>query len=45
MIVKLKEDWNIIEVFKSKLWYYYSINAKNQTKRYTRKDLIFITYL
>ena len=45
MIVKLKNDWNIIEVFKSKLGYYYNINAKNQTKRYNRQDLVFITYL
>lgn len=45
MIVKIKDDWNIIEVYKSKLGYYYNINAKNQTKKYTKKDLIFITYL
>jgi len=44
MLVKLREDWNFIEVFKSKLGYYYSLNSKNKTKKYKREDLIFITY-
>lgn len=44
MLVKLKEDWNIIEVYKSKLGYYYSINSKNKIRKYKREDLIFITY-
>ena len=45
MLVKLKENWNIIEVYKWKLGYYYHLNSKNKTKKYTKKELIFITYL